>query len=247
MQLDPALCDLVKRKIATFDRDEILEAVRLTQGFPPPSSEPADVAAQVLHDVALHAESLGDWPLCVSLYLRSLEYTVASPRIPIGSWFRYGLCQERMGTLREAMAGYRKALSYGEAWPHVTALARKHLAELLMAAEEFEEAGSLLEELSRALPHPEIERGQVEVKLARCLLHLGRANEARLRLEALCAEPPSTEAAIEGFQLLADIYEAGGERQSAISCYARIIESGAATVHVKAAAAHRLAVLRRLT
>jgi tetratricopeptide (TPR) repeat protein len=246
MELDPQLCDLIKRKIAGFEPGELLEAVRLTESFPPPGSEPADVVAQVLHDVALHAESLGDWSLCLSLYSRSLEYTVDGPRIHVGSWFRCGLCQERMGLLRDAMDSYRKALSYGEVWPHVTALARKHLAELLMAADEFQEALAFLEQLSRALPHPEISREEVEVNLARCLLRLQRREEARVRLEELCTGPAPTEAALEGLKLLADVYEASRDWQSAIACYRRIIESGAAEAGLKAAAAFRLAALQDL-
>lgn len=44
MDPDPALCRLVKDKIATFDREQILESVRLTASFPPPGVEAADVS-----------------------------------------------------------------------------------------------------------------------------------------------------------------------------------------------------------
>ena len=245
MDLDPVLCNLVKEKIGTFDRDDILEAVRLTGSFPAPGAAPADVVAQVIHDVAQHAESLADWPLCVSLYLRVLEYTVDSPRIPIGAWYRLGICQEHSGALREAMASFRQALSLGEAWPHVTALARMHLAELLMAAEEFEEAASILTDLLRALPYPEISTEQVQLSLARCHLRLGSFEGARRQLEALCRASPPTEAAAEALRLLADIHEASGDTDSAASCYQRIIQSDAAEIPLKLAAAHRLSALRR--
>jgi len=61
MQLDPVLRDLVKDKISTYRAGQILEAVKLLESFPPPTNAPADEIAQVIHDVALHAESLGDW------------------------------------------------------------------------------------------------------------------------------------------------------------------------------------------
>lgn len=245
MEPDPALVETIKRKIATFEREQILEAVGLTENFPPPGPEPADIAAQVLHDVALHAESLGEWPLCASLYRRSLAYPTVSPRIPIGNWFRYGLCQEHMGALREAIAGYRNALSYGDAWPHVTALARKHLAELLMAAEEFQQARAVLEQLSASLPHPEIQSDQVALELARCLLRLGERKAALERLQSLSSQPTSTEAAVEALQLLADLHEQAGNLQAAAACYRRIIQSGAAESNIKAAAAYRLGALQR--
>jgi tetratricopeptide (TPR) repeat protein len=245
MDLNEELIRQIKQKIATLEAEQILEAVRLTESFPPPGSDPADLPAQLLHDVALHAESLADWPLCIALYSRSLAYPVVSQSIPLGNWYRYALCQEHMGALREAVAGYRKALSYGEVWPHVSALARKRLADLLIAAEEYDEAAQLLAELSRSLPHPEIPGEQVEVDFARCLLRTGQPDAARQRLEAVCAGSIASEATIEGLRLLAQLCEESGQKQYAAACYQRIIESGAAGLEVKSAAAYRLTALLR--
>ena len=245
MDLDPALCRLVKDKIATFGREQILEAVRLTESFPPPGEEPADVVSQVIHDVALHAESLGDWPLCAALYRRALAYPVDGPRIAAGNWYRLGLCQERIGCLREAMESYRRVLSLEQAWPYVAALARAALAGLLTAAEEYEEAAELLARLRTEAPHPEIPAGRTAVELAGCLVRLGRQAEARRTLEDLCAGELTDAFAVEGARLLAGIHEAAGETAAAISCYERIIGSGGAELHLKQAAAARLESLRR--
>jgi len=108
-----------------------------------------------------------------------------------------------MGELAGAMGSYRKALRFGDVWPHVTTLTRLRLSELLMAAEEFEEACSVLARLDAQAAQPEIHPHRVVVNRARCLARTGRRQEAREILVQLEADADSSEFALEGLKLLA--------------------------------------------
>jgi tetratricopeptide (TPR) repeat protein len=243
MDLDPTLCEAIKQRLASLEKEKILEAVNLTERFPPPGPEPADIAAQVLHDVALHAESLADWRLCVCLYSKSLAYRTVSDRIPLGSWYRRALCEERMGAYVQAVTSYRKALEKAHAWPYVAALARKRLADLLIAGEEFGEALPLLEEVWNDLPHPEITLEEVVVSYSHSLIGLGRLNDARHHLEQAIRGSVSPDVLLVSLQKLAYSYEMTGQHDAAVECYRTVLEHPASSVHAKAAASLRLETL----
>jgi len=244
MELDPQLLAEIRRKITTFRRDEILEAVRLSETFPPPAGEPGDVFSQVIHDIALHAESLEDWRLCAGLYERALRYPVNTARIRVGNWYRYGLCRERMAHYREAIEAYRRVTGEAEAWPYVTALARWRLAGLLLAAEDFSAAVEHLRALLPALPHPEIPLAPVEIELARCEFKLGNPAGARARLETLLDQETHGQFGVAGLCLLAEICMTAGDRDREAACYERIIQNEYAELHIKLAASHRLSQIR---
>jgi len=238
--LDPLFRDEVLRKITTFDREEILAAVAMVDGLPEPTGAIADDAAQLIHDVALHAESLSDWALCARLYLRVTKYNTADPRIPIGAWYRHALCSERIGDLIGAMASYRTVLKSPTIWPHVTALARFRLAELLMAAEEFEQALTLLSGLDPQAALPEIHPHRILINQARCLSRTGDRQKARAILKQFALDAGSSEFALDGLRLLAEICEADRDYVAARSCYLHILESPFAGTLSKIAATHRL-------
>lgn len=245
MDVDLSLVQAVKERLSTLDHEQIREAIQLTENFPQPGPEPADIAAQVLHDVALHAEMLADWPLVVSLYHRSLAYTTISRKIPLGSWFRCGVCYERMADYRNAIRCYEKAIELEEAWPYVASLARKNLASLLLSGEVYEPAAALLETLFRALPHPEIRRDEILADLAHCLCCIGETSRAKLLLEESSPDLTDSEASLRCLQILAEIYEENGQTESAISCYERMIHHSAAPTNIKAAAAYRREALKK--
>lgn len=243
--LDSEFRDEVLRKITSFNPEQIREAIQLTELLSQTGSGVADDAAQLIHDVALHAESMEDWAICARLYLRVTGYTVSNQRIPVGAWFRHGLCSEKMGNLAGAIASYRKALQFGDVWPQVTAMTRIRLSELLMAAEEYEEAASVLEDLMHQPAQPDIHPHRVQVNLARCLYRTRRWPEARRVLERLGAEEISSEFALEGLKLLAEVCEYADDFGSARDCYQRIFDNTFASAGSKAAAAHRLAWLQQ--
>ncbi len=217
----------------------------MTETLPEADSSVADDIAQLIHDVALHAESMEDWAVCAQLYLRVTAYRAANPRIPVGAWFRHGLCSEKMGNLAGAIVSYRKALQFGDVWPQVTAMTRLRLSELLMAAEKFDEAASILTELGQQPAQPEIHPHRVQVNLARCLARTNRRPDARGILDRLGSEMASSEFAVEGLKLLAELCESSGDFTSARDCYQGIVDSSFADTPSKAAAAHRLASLQR--
>lgn len=229
----------------TLEREQILEAIRLTEKFPPPGPEPADIAAQVLHDVALHSEILGDWQLSESLYARSLAYPTVSPRIPLGTWYRRGICFERMNAYHKAIESYRRVFDFGDAWPFVTTLAASRLGNLLLAAEEFEEAETYLTMVLLSLPHPEIDTDSIRIALASCKLALDRHDEAQALLEACVGSSTKGETALCALHLLAEIHERRGAIQSAAACYRHILENTVAPIELKAAALRRLEQIER--
>jgi len=97
---------------------------RLTGSFLLRGAAPADVVAQVIHDVVSMRSRWRNWQLCVSRYLRVLEYTVASPRIPIRRCTVGEICQSIRG-LCEKDGQLPSGLSSGmpaavTAWPGCT-------------------------------------------------------------------------------------------------------------------------------
>lgn len=245
MDVDPLLVQAVKARLSTLDGAQIREAISLTEKFPPPGPEPADIAAQVLHDVALHAELLADWPLVVALYQRSLAYATVSQKIPLGNWFRCGICFERMGDYRSAMKCYQRAVELEQAWPYVAAMAKRNLAYLLSSAEEYERAASLLRGLLDALPHPLIRRDEVVVELANCLRCAGKAGEALELLEKSFSNAAESDASLRCLEILAELYDESGRTEEAVACCQKIVHHGAASLTVKAAAAYRAEVLQK--
>jgi tetratricopeptide (TPR) repeat protein len=244
MQLHPNLLALIRRKISTFRRQDILEAIRLSESFPCPANEPGDVFSQVIHDIALHAEALGDWRLCADLYEKALRYTVVTARIRAGNWYRYGLCSERMGDYREAVAAYLRVTQEPNAWPYVTALTRWRLAGLLVAAEDFSGAAEQLGALLELLPHPEIPQAAVEIELARCEFRLGNRVDARRRLEALIEGDIRGSLAVDALCLLAEVCMVMGDHCCESACYEKIIHHEAADLHTRMGASHRLSHMR---
>jgi tetratricopeptide (TPR) repeat protein len=194
--MDTALMDSILEKLRTFERERILEAIALSDGLPAAGEENADDVAQILHDIALYTESLGELDLCATLYQRALAYRVANAQILAGSWYRYGLCLERMGKLREAVRAYRSTFAYGGIWPEVDALARRNLARLLASAEEYEEAAGLFAHLLKLQPIPESEIAEMQLSLATCFLRLRRYGEALPLLNALSRDARQDELSV---------------------------------------------------
>ncbi len=253
-QPDSELWNAVLAKVRTFRPEEIADAIRLADTLPPPDGEYADSAAALIHEIALHAESVGDWGQCASLYRRAAEYRVANPHIKAGALFRYGLCEEHIGNFLEAIRSFRQALEYAQGWPALIALVRVHLARLLMAAEEWEQAAALLQELTAAnaggavaaSEGTQVPPDDIEVSLCRCLARLGNAADARARLESFCARRSDSDRQADAIQLLAGIYEEAGDTEQALECYGQLIASGSVDTQMKLAAAHRrTAILSR--
>jgi tetratricopeptide (TPR) repeat protein len=244
--VDEAFCRSLWQQLQTFRRDDILAAVELSWDFPRPGEEPGpqDLVAQALHDIALHAESLGDWDLCLNLYRRVLDYPVACGEITADSRFRLAYCLERKGQLLEAIAAYRQAIELErEAKPAVQAFTRLRLARLLIDAEDYAGAFLLLDELTRRLPVAGMDEHEVYVSLGRCALLLGELTRARQALEHAVALAGGREAEIEALRLLAETCERLGDTAAAISAYRRIVASTFSEPRTKVAAAIRLNAL----
>ena len=99
--LDPAFRDEILHKIATFDPEKIREAVHMLEALPEAGEDVADDVAQLIHDVALHAESMEDCALCSRLYLRATTYRTANPQIPSELGTAAASAGRRWVTLRE--------------------------------------------------------------------------------------------------------------------------------------------------
>ncbi|MGQ9652370.1 MAG: tetratricopeptide repeat protein [Phycisphaerae bacterium] len=240
MDVDVALVGQIKDLLASRKRDDILQAVELTSRFPPPGPEPADIAAQVLHDIALYAETLGDWQLCEELYARSLSYRTVSSSIPVGSWYRRGICQERIGLYDKAVESYRKVLASRGAWPYVATMAAMRLGYLLLAAEEFAEASKTLQFVLDCLPHPEVSAAEVLFALAQCKAKMGEESAAEQCLRTLIAQNPDAEITVQAYCLLAHLSECRQNTQQAVACYRWILDSPLAPSELKVMALCRM-------
>ena len=233
-------------KLQTFQKEAILAAVDLSWEFPPPEAQegPQDTVAQTIHDIALHAESLGDWELCKSLYRRVPDYPAERREIAADSRYRYAYCLERQGRLIEAIRAYRGNLATEVGVSAtLTGLTRLRLARLLMDAEEYEEALELLEELAQALPVDRVDTHEVLTDLGRCALRLGRFERARQALQQAVETTLGLESEIEALRMLAEAHERLSNPQAAIECYRRLVDSNFSEPRTKAAATVRLNAL----
>lgn len=233
-------------KLQTFRKEEILSAVDLSWEFPPPEAQegPQDAVARTIHDIALHAESLGDWELCKSLYRRVPDYPAARREIAADARYRYAYCLERQGRLIEAIQAYRSNLvTEASASATLTGLTRLRLARLLMDAEEHEAALQLLEELARSLPVDRVETHEVLTDLGRCALRLSRFELSRQALQQAVELTLGLESEIEALRMLAEAHERLSNPKAAIACYRRLVDSNFSEPRTKVAATVRLNAL----
>jgi tetratricopeptide (TPR) repeat protein len=203
---------------------------------------PGDELARIIFNVAFHYEALCDDALCSTLYRRCLDCPVQDPNIHAGCWFRLGGCLERLRSWKRAIDCYREAIRLGVNWHHMTDQASLRLAELLAAAEDFEAAEALYDEL-RTSSIEEIRQPQVRLARAKCLVSLGRAKDAIAELDYTTQCGNAAEA-LAAERVLAEIHESAGDRKGAIACYQRILNHPAAESSTKAAANFRIASLR---
>lgn len=246
MIVDEAFRRALWDKLQTFRKEEILAAVDLSWEFPPPEAQegPQDAVAQTIHDIALHAESLGDWELCKSLYRRVPDYPADRREIAADSRYRYAYCLERQGRLIDAIKAYRANLTTESGVsPTLTGLTRLRLARLLMDAEEYEEALRLLEDLARSLPLDRVETHEVLTDLGRCALRLGQPERARQALQQAVEMTLGLESEIEALRMLAEAHERLANPKAAIECYRRLVNSNFSEPRTKAAATVRLNAL----
>lgn len=246
MIVDEAFRRALWEKLQSFQKEEILAAVDLSWEFPPPEAQegPQDTVAQTIHDIALHAESLGDWELCKSLYRRVPDYPAERREIAADSRYRYAYCLERQGRLIEAIQTYRANLATEAAVSAtLTGLTRLRLARLLMDAEEYGEALQLLEELAWSLPVERVDTHEVLTDLGRCALRLGQFERARQALQQAVELTLGLESEIEALRMLAEAHERLGNPKAAIECYRRLVDSNFSEPRTKAAATVRLNAL----
>lgn len=227
------------------DLNSTLEALRVSEGFPEPGTAPADLIAGSLFDIGFRLERFERYQDAIAVYHRVVRYPVTDSKIPAGAWFRIALLSDRFGNWLAASSGYRQALDMAPAWTYMTTLAQYNLAALVAAEENHAEACALYRAVETAPVHPDIPLPKVLLELGRCLLQSGEFESARKKLEQLLTTFPDAPATVEANRLLAEIHEHSGESEAAVKYYKHIVGSYQADPLLKAAAAHRAAVLGR--
>ena len=178
------------------------------------------------------------------LYEGALTRPVENPQIHAGCHFRLAQIQQNEGDLWGATESYEAAIKDGTGWEEMTMFARYRLAHLLVAAEEYGRAESLLREIQAAAPNPFFTSADANLLHARCLIMEGASEKAAHLLQPLATatdSPPS----LEANRLLAEIREASGDREAAVVCYRAILASPFADTKLKAAVAYRMDALER--
>jgi tetratricopeptide (TPR) repeat protein len=221
------------------EKESTLEAIASADSLPAPGQRADDVTAQCLFDLGFGLEFFEENDSAAALYRRALQYPVANPNITAGAWFRLGWCSERLQDWAGAMRAYRMALECGRDWPYMLGHARLNLARILTAAEEYVQAMSLFDELSGGVP-VDADGPRVMFDRARCLLRIGRTEEARVELKHLAETSANSPLGVEVSLLLAEILEVAGDSAGAVACYRNILYSPHADPNLRAAVAYRL-------
>ena len=235
----------IAKLLSTDDLSGALEALRMIAEFPEPGSETADSIAQSLFDIGFRLEGFERNQDAVAAYRRAVLYPVDDANITAGAWFRIAFLSDRTGNWLAASSGYRQALALAPAWAYMATLAQYHLAGLVAAEENYSEACALYQAVEDQPAHPDIHPAKVLLELGRCLLQSGERELARTKLEQLLANYRGIPATVEANGLLAEIHERSGENQAAVERYRHIAGSSLAEPLLKAAAAHRAAMLGR--
>jgi tetratricopeptide (TPR) repeat protein len=240
--------DLASRIAGLLNMEDListLEALRISAEFPEPGTGPADLIAGSLFDIGFRLERFERNQDAIAVYQRVVRYPVVDSQIRAGAWFRIALLSDHFGNWLAASSGYRQALDLAPAWTHMATLAQYNLAALVAAEENHAEACALYQAVETAPVHPDIPLAKVLLELGRCLLRSGEFASARNKLEQFLTTFPDAPATVEANRLLAEIHEYSGESEAAVERYRRIVASCQADPLLKAAAAHRAAVLGR--
>jgi tetratricopeptide (TPR) repeat protein len=219
----PTLIGEIRDHLASGQSSRLFEALELAEQLPAPSGDVEDEIAQTLFDVAFHAESLMGYARCVTLYRRVLGHSTGNRNIHAGAWFRIGRCLECLSDFKSAADAYRVAIATATDWNHMTGLARWHLAELEIAAEEYAAARELLDEIAAEISRPDIPMRDVQLRRSRCLMGEGRHSEATGALTALIAEDSGDDAALRALQYLAQLSESAGNHVAAARYYDELL------------------------
>jgi tetratricopeptide (TPR) repeat protein len=220
----------------------------LAEGLPAPGGQVEELIVGIWTEVAQELELTGFPGLAKVLYVRLLEMNGVPGVVRTNCCYRAGLTFESLAQWDESMRYYEKAVHAPDAYPAAQAHARLRLAELLFLSEDFEAAR---EHFRMLISSPELSpRHQLECQLrnAVCLLRSGRTGEARRELEA-CRERATRHAGLDVKTdlLLAELFEAGNDFQSARACYQRILDNPSSEPQERAGALLRLGDSRRVS
>lgn len=237
----PAL-DLLSRYLLCVVRLGTAEtAGRICEQLPPIPPQ-ADLAlVQTLFDAAQAAENSRLYDLAEKIYLKLLECSDLLPSLRANARFRLGFVLEYQSRWLESMDHYRAAIQGSATCPEIGDLSRFHLSLLFMAAEEYEEAAALHEELAQCSSFGS--QPDVRVRHAICLLECGETDAAERILMGLDDAPTPLKARID--QLLAAIHEGRENYRSAATCYERIVQNPCAEFSIRWAAIQRKSTINR--
>jgi tetratricopeptide (TPR) repeat protein len=197
-----------------------------------------------LFEAAVAAELNGRLRLASRFYELVLQKENVSAHTSASAAYRLAVCLEQRGKWTESMAHYRSAIQKGTGLPQVPTLARVQLGMLLLAAEEYAAAAELYAELCADPSELHIPLAEAYYRLAFCLFRSGDDQEAERVLRRIPDRGAAQEFLARVDHLLAEIFERRKEYGSAAACYRRLIDNSEAEIPVKAAALHRVAMLR---
>ncbi len=235
----------IQEILATGDPAQYEDALTLAAQLPGPSGVEDRELAATLFAVAFHAEATGDYQRCADLYSKVVACKVSDPNVVAGAWFRLGLCHERRTSYRPARDAFEAAVRTAVDWSHMTGLAHWHLAELLVAAEEYGEALRHLDSILAMAPHPELSLRLVRWRRAELLVSEGNGEAAEAELHLLIQEQPDDTIAAKVLRQLAELHDAGGRRDQALEYFRRMFAHQHASEDWKKAAARRIKAIGR--
>jgi tetratricopeptide (TPR) repeat protein len=219
-----AALERIAGHLARGGADEIEAAISLVPLLPREGGEQRARVTKAIYDVALAAEQLPNFERCIQLFEQVLSHPDDPRNSHAGAWFRIGINNERLGRWKDALAAFRKSLMLVQDWPHLTAHAHHHIADLLSASEEHREAAQHYQALLSMVPE-DLPESSVLLGMARCAIRLDKAGEARESLEKVRSLDPQGSNGMEANRLLAQLYEADHQWKAARQCYENILSN----------------------
>lgn len=210
----------------------------------PASLDDDPALMEMLFAAGLAAERGTLYEIAGRIYRALLQSPRVGRSYRANAHFRLGLVLEFAASWWESPTEYRKAIELADDDPHgveLAGLARFHLAHLLAAQEDYEEAAAVFQEL--ALRSPLGRAPEVRFQYALCLLRSGDPNAAEQALGEIAAPEDALGARID--QTMAEIHEYRKDYKKAVDCYERMIRNSGADVTSKWAALQRLSVIRK--
>ena len=228
--------DVLLQRTTCLARAGRVDAATAGLELPAPGSPLPPMSARLWMEAGFGLEESGGLAAAEALYDGLLAQSGLPDEVRVNANFRNGLVRELRMDWESSRRLYEAAIEAPPCFLEAQREARKRLANLLLAMEEYSLAEAHFAALSVIAELPRGERAGFHLQHARCLWNSREGDRALAEL-AKCSElSPGSETEVKAEMLRAEIYVQQGDRRAAAECCRRVAEHPGAEPLTRAAA-----------